>query len=419
MFKKISIVIAAMFIILISACTQKYDGIGPGITDASQQMSEKMILFKQVFRADTVKQPKIVISEQYMYAGRQLGALPSDNIISSWFFTDFTIPARDSLLDSVNFFYPINNLPDTLNLPYFTVSKINNKWNAYDDSLVENSPIDTSYFKTVQVQKNPTEQFLRSTYLLKFSVDTATFNEWRNKQSLADSVDGKFWGLSFNTNADQWLKFYSNTFSTSLPLDQNFRPRFICWYHKKDSASVKYSTKLPLRLSASLVKRKPVLNLDSTMIKIGGVGGEGMLFKINVQDSIPEKAKIIRARFVLKKVDQDPVNGGLSYLKIYNLNDSNNVWQDSSAQTVVNKKLWDQPGTDGGYSYTFSADSNTVYLTDINSLIHKWRSKDKTGKFKNFGFYLKAGEGTSGNRLGYSIFRDAAFEITYILPNDQ
>lgn len=432
MLKKLFTLVTTALLLIIAACTQKYDGFGPRLTEPGQSSTDTTVLISQVAKVDFVSSPKVIISESFMYAGAQLDPLNmQDTVLTSWFFTDFTIPARDSLLDSVQFIYPLlvtSTLSDTINLPNFKISKIYNKWNTLDDSLVKKSKLDTAYFKSAKLQKELIGQYAGK-YVLKFSVDTATFSNWRRSQSLNDSTTHRFRGLSFSTTYKQLLKFYSNTYPTSLPLAENYRPRFISWYskpgfHLQDSV---YSIKTALRLSASLVSRRAEFLTDTTRFKIGGAGGEGVLIKIAMQDSLPDMpnylpkdAFILTSRLAMDRNGSDDVNGKLNYLTLYALNDSNK-WEISPDSVIANitKKRYDSKNP---YSFKFYNLSShpTAYLRETDTVLKYWQKNPK----KNFGFYLKANRTISDldaiqkseSHLGYSIFKNIRFEVTYMRP---
>jgi len=441
MLKKLFTLVTAALLLFMTACTQKYDAFGPGFTEPDQSSTDTTVLISLIAKADYVSNPKVVISESFMYIGTQIDPLNvQDTVLTSWFFTDFTIPARDSLLDSVQFVYPLlvtTTLSDTVNLPTFNISKIYNKWNTIDDSLVKSSKLDTAYFKSTKLKKELIGQFAGK-YVLKFTVDTTTFSNWRQSQAQNDSTASRFRGLSFSTTHKQLLKFYSDTYPTSLPFAENYRPRFITWFSKLNDNQIDsvYSVTTALSQSASLVDRKsqyPVINntteIDTTLIKIGGVGGEGMLLRFALQDSmpnmpnyLPKNAFILTSRLAMDRVGSDEQNGKLNKLVFYNLTDSNSVWQSNPDSVIANitNKRYDSKNPYYIRFYNITTHP-AAYLRETDTILKNWQKYPN----KNFGFYLKSAQTISDldaiqkseSHLGYSQFRNIRFEITYTVPN--
>jgi len=427
--------------IITISCSQKYDDVG--IFDPASPSNNWNLTIDYTTKKSIIDTCNFS-NDTKLYIGSK--SIDGEIIASSDFIIDFELIAADTSLDSAILVLPMHSneteIPTSnLNtdiIDIYIVRGENGVINGSDSSWSENDRTfelleqDTTYYRTVSIIDS--SEFFNEQYHVRTVIPKDSIRSW-----ISAKEDNNFFGLllklknGYNFQPDTIGDFYSSEWTADL-----FRPnlekyRTTTSFSGQDSifGYNSYITK-----DASIIFRKSELPDYTTSdfedkIKIGAVSGEGVFYRFDISDSIPETSTILTARIKLKTVSADPVFGNFtddnSYTKelTINLIDSIRVgdkWytdMDTLIQENSDFQLADLYSNRDNVRYNkideisqTSMQSDSTYFKDITFVASKWIENPG----KNLGFYLHADNWDVP--FGYVIFSNPELELTYLKKQD-
>ncbi len=384
----------SILIIIINSCEQKYDDFG--IVNPGPLPNMKKITIDFILDSTLYKNPSKIMNEDFLYLGSHLET-PIDTIASASIMIDCNLSVTDSA-DLYKLVLPIKtNEIEDYESKEINVYKITSNWNEFnEDSLdmIFRELLTTVYIDTTTGELH--DQDIKYVLNYDFTPDTASIYE-----SVRDSTFyGFMFELSFGTELNPLIEFYSRSYTTTVPI---LLPRKYTTVILPDT-TIYDSTAVSKDIS--LVTRKTEF-LEEPNFKVGYFSGESIILKFDYPMEIPEDATIFSAWLALDNVDKDSIYGGIGEVSLYEVLDS--TWMEDQ---FVDSLIYD---TGNPYETELvDMDTNVTKINNIEPLLRKWLAEPE----KNFGFYL---EGTHRNSsvdktFGYSVFKNARFEVTYIIP---
>ena len=199
------------------------------------------------------------------------------------------------------------------------------------------------------------------------------------------------------------IEFYSKDRETSIEV---LKPRL---YRTTELAGtdtiIRDSTVVNKSITIATKKHE---DTSAIAYKFGNISGEAGLFKFDITNNIPEDATIVTGWLSLDNVGEDSIYGGISEITLHEILDDN--WINNG---VVDSLVYDLTSN----VFSQSVDSNIIRVKDIENLLRKWQAEPE----ENYGFYIVASDRMSSaiRNMGYSLFTNLKFEITYMLPPEE
>ena len=428
--------------IITISCSQKYDDVG--IFDPSSPSNSWNLTTDYTTKKGIVDTCNFS-NDTKLYIGSK--SIDGEIIASSDFIIDFELTAEDTSLDSAILVLPMHSNESEIPASNINIDIIDiyivrgengvingsdSSWNESDKTF-ELLEQDTTFYKSVSIIDS--SEFFNDQYHVRTVIPEDSIKNW-----ITAKEDDKFFGLllklkeGFNFEPDTIGDFYSSEWTAELYRPNLEKYRTTTSFSGQDSifGYNSYITK-----DASIIFRKSELPDYTTSdfedkIKIGAVSGEGVFYRFDISDSIPETSTMLTARIKLKTVSADPVFGsfidddGFTKELTINLIDSIRVgekwYTDMDTLRLENSdfQLTDLYLNRENIRYDkinqisqTSMQSDSTYFKDITFVASKWIEEPG----KNLGFYLHADNWEIP--FGQIILSNPELELTYLKKQDQ
>ena len=389
--------IISLFAILIS-CSQKYDETG--IFDP-QDPNFAADTINTVAIKNTVINSLDLIQDDYLYLGADISA--GDTTAYGEILFNFELLNTDSTLDSAYILMPVFTDP-TFDLnagKTFEILKVDNPWDISDVKKDQLSlfPYSQNNFYYLADTNSVTNNYI------KIDLDLDSLKFWFTEDSLNNNFNGFLIRSTSGSEITPIIKLYSTRriYESNWPKVHRFRTDSVLAYDGvTDSLFVDEKTDV-LSTDLSFVKKESVcLDTIGTKFKIGGISGEGIVCKIEL-DSLPDDATVITGRFEIDHDSSDDVYGDIKNIEsdnelcIYKVINSN--WTTDIALLEYDTlNVW-----------TYKIEPvNTTTVMVADGMMQEWI----TDPADNHGFYITSKNW--GHPFGFMIFDNLEIKVSYI-----
>ncbi|MDA3884328.1 MAG: hypothetical protein PF638_01920 [Candidatus Delongbacteria bacterium] len=391
----------AFFAILIS-CSQKYDETGifdpqdPTFhTDTLTIISEK----------NTTINNLDIIQDDYLYLGADIAGV--DTTAYGEILFNFELFNTDSTLDSAYIIMPIVNdsLFDMNSLKPLDVFSVTNTWNT--DDVTRNQLVLEDQI-TLNFVDHPDTNLTNKCVRIDLNPDSLM--AWFTEDSINTNFNGFYLRSTTGDEITPIIKLYSSRwdYDTYMPKVHRFRTDSVLAYDGVTDSLFKVETKNNFSTDLSFVKKESAfLDTADSKFKIGGISGEGIICKIEL-DAIDSNATVITGRFEIDNDSSDPTlidpvygdirnSSTLKELCVYKV--TNSDW--------VNDITLLEYDTVNVWTYKIEPVETTTLMV-ADRMMQEWITDPDT----NHGFYITSKNW--GQPFGYMIFDSLEIKVSYI-----
>jgi hypothetical protein len=293
--------ISIMFFAIMISCTQKYDETG--IFDA-QDPNFSADTLTTIAMKNTIINSLDLIQDDYLYLGADIAA--GDTSAYGEILFNFELFNTDSTLDSAYIIMPVfrDSTNDFNYAKSFEIFKVNEPWEIsnLNKELVNMSPYSTNFFVDNMDSSLAYDKHIR------IDIDTDSLMSWFTDDSLNYNFNGFYIRSTDGNEITPILKLYSSRwdYATYTPKIHRFRTDTLIAYDGVTDSLFVAETTNNLSTDLSFVKKESAcLDTIDSKFKIGGISGEGIVCKIEL-DTIPLNATVITGRFEIDNDSSDP-----------------------------------------------------------------------------------------------------------------
>ncbi|MCK4978872.1 MAG: hypothetical protein KAS62_00680, partial [Candidatus Delongbacteria bacterium] len=381
-------------------CSQKYDETG--IFDAQDPnfFADTLVTIAE---KNTIVNSLSMIQDDFLYIGADIG---TDTTAYGEILFNFELFNTDSTLDSAFIMIPV--LDDSLSQANagktFDIFKVNAPWDATE---VDRNTLDLTLFSTSNFYTDPDSNLAAYSYI-KINLDPSFIETWFTGDSLNTSFNGFLIRSTPGDEITPIMKLYSSRwgYESLLPQVHRFTTDTLLAHDGVTDTLVVAEAMNNLLTDLSFVKKESAcLDTSGSEFKIGGISGEGIVCKIEL-DSIPSNATIITGRFEIDHDSSDPTYGDIrnSYstaneLCVYKA--TNSAWT-----TDVDQLEYD---TLNVWTYKIEPLDSATTLMVADAMMQEWVTDPAT----NHGFYITSKNW--GQPFGYMVFDSLKIKVSYII----
>ena len=396
-FKRLFLLVSSALLVILISCSQKYDETG--IFDP-QDPNFYSVTLATITSKDTIVNSIDIVQSDFLYLGTDIAG--SNTTAYGEILFNFELFNTDLTLDEAYITIPVfdNDGLDKI----FDVWQVNNPWNI--DNIDRNALGLTLY-------PNSYYSFSVDSTALKINLDIDSLKSWFTE----DSINTKFNGFLIRSRPSNEItpiiKLYSSRwdYDTYRPKIHRFITDSVLAHDGETDSTFIVETTNNLSIDLSLVNKESYCLDDGTKFKIGGFSGEGVVYRIELPDSIPTNATVLSSRieFVNSVDDVDTIYGSFydddddnhDQIAIYKMTDS--LWYNDLSQLnydILNYRL------DTRKLNLTGADSN--YHIIMDGVIQEWITDPES----NYGFYITSID--CWQPFGYMVFDSLKIKISYI-----
>ncbi|NOR44494.1 MAG: hypothetical protein GQ534_02825 [Candidatus Delongbacteria bacterium] len=394
----------AFFAILIS-CSQKYDETG--IFDPQDPTFHADTL-TTIAMKNTIVNSSNMIQDDFYYLGTDIG---TDTTAYGEILLNFELFNTDSTLDSAYILMPAFNdsIFDMNAIKPFDVYRVVNSWDANDiarDQLILTDEIILNFVD------NPDTNMTNK--CIKIELNADSLMSWFSEDSLNTNFNGFFIRSNPGNEITPIIKLYSsrNNSDTYIPKIHRFRMDSVLAYDGLTDSLFVLETTNNLSTDLSFAKKESAcLDTTDSKFKIGGISGEGIICKIDL-DSIPTNATVITGRFEINNDSSDPTLIDPAYGDIRN-NDTDHelcIYKVTNSDWETDIALLEYD-TLNVWTYKIEPVETTTLMV-ADRIMQKWISYPDS----NYGFYITSKNW--GQPFGYMIFDSLEIKVSYITLTD-
>ena len=387
----------ALLAILIS-CSQKYDETGIFNPQDPNFFADTLLTIAE---KNTIVNSLDMIQDGFLYLGADIGA---DTTAYGEILFNFELFNTDSTLDSAYIIMPIFNdsIFDMNSTKPFDVFRVTNAWNTDDVTRYQLTLTDQT---TLNFVDNPDTSLTDK--CVKIDLDPNALMSWFSEDSINANFNGFLIRSTSGNEITPVMKLYSSRweYDTYRPKVHRFTTDTLLAHDGTDSLVV-VETPSNLLTDLSFVKKESVcLDTVGSKFKIGGISGEGIVCKIEL-DSIPSKATVITGRFEMDHDSSDPTYGDIrnsssitNELCVYKVTSSNWI-------TDITQLEYD---TLNVWTYKIGALDSATTLMVADGMMQEW----VTDPSSNHGFYITSKNW--GQPFGNMVFDSLKIKVSYII----
>ncbi|MCK5760993.1 MAG: hypothetical protein KAH33_06835, partial [Candidatus Delongbacteria bacterium] len=391
-----SITISAILI----SCSQKYDETG--IFDP-QDPTFHANTFTTIAVKNTIVNSFDIIQDDYLYLGTDIVA--GDTIAYGDILFDFELFNTDSTLDSAYILMPVltDSIFDMNSAKPFDVFRVVNTWNVNEITKDELILTDQLTLNSVDYPDTSiTDKCIR------IDLDPNILMSWFTEDSVNTIFNGFYICSAIGNEITPIIKLFSSRrpYESNWPKIYRFRTDSILSYDGITDSTFVVETTNNLSTDLSFVKKESAcLDTIDSKFKIGGISGEGIVCKIEL-DSIPSNATVITGRFEMDHDSSDPTYGDIrnsssitNELCVYKV--TNSTWTADATQLEYDSlNVW---------TYKINPLDSTTTLMVADGMMQEWVTDPAT----NHGFYITSKNW--GQPFGYMVFDSLRIKVSYII----
>lgn len=396
--------IITLFAILIS-CSQKYDETG--IFDAQDPNFSADTLTTIVVK-NTIVNNLNMIQDDFLYLGTDIGI---DTTAYGEILFNFELFNTDSTLDSAYILMPVFNdsIFDMNAIKPFDVYRVVNSWDANEIARDQLILADET---TLNFVDNPDTNMTNK--CIKINLSTDSLMSWFTEDSLNLNFNGFFIRSNPGNEITPILKLYSsrNNSDTYIPKVHRFRTDSVLAYDGVTDSLFVVETTNNFSTDLSFAKKESAcLDTIGSKFKIGGISGEGIVCKIEL-DTIPSNATVITGRFEIDNNSSDLALIDPVYGDIRN-NDTDHelyIYKVTNSDWVTDMTLLEYD-TVNVWTYKIEPIETTTLMV-ADGMMQEWITDPST----NHGFYITSKNW--GQPYGYMVFDSLQIKVSYITLTD-
>ncbi|MCK4978807.1 MAG: hypothetical protein KAS62_00355, partial [Candidatus Delongbacteria bacterium] len=357
------------------SCSQKYDETGIFDPQDPNLFADTLVTIAE---KDTIVNNLSMIQDEYLYLGTDI--VGGDTTAYGEILFNFELFNTDSTLDSAYILMPIltDSIFDTNSTKPFDVFRVTNAWDAEDVTRDQLILTDQTTLNFVDYPDTTiTDQ------CIKISLDPNALMSWFTEDSINTNFNGFLIRSTIGNEITPIIKLFSSRrpYESNWPKVHRFTTDSVLAYDGVTDSTFVVETINNLTTDLSFVKKESAcLDTADSKFKIGGISGEGIVCKIEL-DSIPSNATVITGRFEMDHTGSDPIYGDIrnsssttNELCVYKV--TNSDWStDITLLEYDTLNVW---------TYKIEPLDSTTTLMVADGMMQEWVTDPAT----NHGFYI-------------------------------
>ena len=399
-FKRSLLFTSFTLLVILISCSQKYDETGIFDPQDPNFFADTLVTIAE---KDTIVNNLSMIQDEYLYLGTDI--VGGDTTAYGEILFNFELFNTDSTLDSAYILMPIltDSIFDTNSTKPFDVFRVTNAWDAEDVTRDQLILTDQTTLNFVDYPDTTiTDQ------CIKISLDPNALMSWFTEDSINTNFNGFLIRSTIGNEITPIIKLFSSRrpYESNWPKVHRFTTDSVLAYDGVTDSTFVVETINNLTTDLSFVKKESAcLDTADSKFKIGGISGEGIVCKIEL-DSIPSNATVITGRFEMDHTGSDPIYGDIrnsssttNELCVYKVTNSN--WTADITQLEYDSlNVW---------TYKIGALDSATTLMVADGMMQEW----VTDPSSNHGFYITSKNW--GQPFGNMVFDSLKIKVSYII----